>query len=197
MNKIIPGIWTKELGFTELNPIATKDNSTERYKSKNTKIKVKFKYKSDHNTFIWIKLSNTDKYTINRDNGPAIINTWDTGELHSLTWYTNGKKYNKNPNEPTIITFYDTGVIKTKQWCMINSSGIIHRENAPAYIKYDENGNEIEKWWLHEGLLSNFKGPAKIIYNNEMVKEEYFINNEKISYDNWKRLVYKNLMNIL
>lgn len=52
---------------------------------------------------------------------------------------------------------------------------IAHRENDPAVIFFDENGNWSQKMWYKNNLRHNEKGPASLDKNG---KKEYWINGE-------------------
>ena len=55
-----------------------------------------------------------------------------------------------------------------------------HKENGPACIEYDQNGNiEYKSWWIN-GELHNENGPAAIkYYSNGNVKyKSWYINNK-------------------
>lgn len=59
----------------------------------------------------------------------------------------------------------------------------LHRENEPAHIVYDTEGNELKVIWYHHGEIHRDEGPAIIEYNKDhnVCSREYFHNGEKIT----------------
>lgn len=88
------------------------------------------------------------------------------------------KNIEKNIEKKNVITKYFINapdVIRKKTW--INSEGKIHRDDKPAVIEYDENGNILVKIWYQNGLKHrNNNKPALVEYdkeNNKITKMWY------------------------
>ena len=59
--------------------------------------------------------------------------------------------------------------------------GIYHREDGPAYIRYDKNGEIVEKRWFWNSKLNREDGPAVIYYRNgKAVEKEWWIKGRRL-----------------
>lgn len=66
--------------------------------------------------------------------------------------------------------------VKEKTWY---NHGKIHREGAPAYIKYDDDETVMEYQWFIDDELHRTNGPAIIIYDNNKIAFEKWYNHGK------------------
>jgi len=75
-------------------------------------------------------------------------------------------------SNPKII-YYDDGSVKEKKWY---KDGKIHKDDGPAVIEYDpegnilleywyKNGNKLSEYWYKDGKMHKDDGPAKKMYN--------------------------------
>lgn len=59
-------------------------------------------------------------------------------------------------------------------------NGLLHREDGPADIVYDKNGQKsVERWYL-KGILHRFDGPAVITYKNGKLQSEQWVLDNKV-----------------
>lgn len=69
-----------------------------------------------------------------------IINYYDTGDMIT---YLNGKVHSRH-GSPAIIT--------NNGYSMWFEEGLLHRENAPAFVNYNTG---IHEWWTHGVKVGN------------------------------------------
>ena len=81
------------------------------------------------------------------ENGPAVIQYDQNGNVSYKEWYVNGEHHNKNG--PARIAYYENGNVKYKSWYI---NGQCHNENGPAYIEYDQSGNIIKQEYWENGI---------------------------------------------
>ena len=61
--------------------------------------------------------------------------------------------------------YYAGGLLRSREWT--NDDDVLHREDGPAYIAYDENGNVEEERWYLNGIHTRKDGPAGIGYHED------------------------------
>lgn len=110
---------------------------------------------------------------LDRKVSPAIIIYHKNGQPKILQWYRNGESYREN-NEAIYEKYYETGVIWQKSW---GNGEIVHREDGPAIIRYNENGKvEEEEWYLNDKSFRRDGGPVLIRYHeNGKIEEEVWL----------------------
>jgi hypothetical protein len=60
-----------------------------------------------------------------------------------------------------------------------NDDGNLHREDGPAQIYYDENGNVTLEIWFEDGKRHRLDGPAGTVYDeNENIEEKLWFEND-------------------
>lgn len=86
------------------------------------------------------------KSTIYRDGDKPSILFYRNNKIYQKTWTNKKGKAHRDENlGPAIITYYQNGKVEKEEYVKDNQT---HRENGPAFIKYDEEGNiHIEQWW--------------------------------------------------
>ena len=95
-------------------------------------------------------------------------------------------------NKPKII-YYDNG--HKEHEIYLNNKGFCYRKDGPAVIEWYVNGQKhYEKYYNYKGEYHREDGPAIIYYNNDkIIKEEYFINGEKLDKFKIRKLKLRNL----
>jgi hypothetical protein len=107
------------------------------------------------------------------------------------TWYQNGVIERLN-NKPALIeknnynnivheVYFKNGIaVKDLKY----NSGLLHSEFNPSYITWDNDGNISEiRWYKHGKIHSYHDEPAKLIYDNNQLIEEYWYNEGMIHRD--------------
>ena len=56
---------------------------------------------------------------------------------------------------------------------------IIHNDNGPAFIKYDNNGNILKEEFFINGLNSRLDGPAVIYYKKKKKYNLFYVRGKK------------------
>lgn len=121
-------------------------------------------------TYLWACYN--DAHQLHREDGPARIERHkETGELFREAFYINGK-YHRNNDLPAVIS-YNNGRV-AKYWYI---NGISHRENGPAY-QFSVNGNICQENYYKYGRFHRIGGPAKIVYNDDVIIKDFFIEGE-------------------
>ena len=115
------------------------------------------------------------------DKGAAIINYDTEGNVTEKTFYKNGKIINSN-KVPGLITFKKRKLADT---IFFNEEENYDRENFPAIYFFSVDCNKkysrVEVNWIKNDNLHNKNGPAIIAITKNDIKEEYYINGEKIN----------------
>lgn len=84
-----------------------------------------------------------------RDNAPAIINYYDTGQISSESWRQDQLRH--RIDGPAVIKYYRSGQIKSQSWWY---HGQRHRDNGPATIAYLPDGNlQYKSYWVKNDRL--------------------------------------------
>lgn len=82
-------------------------------------------------------------------------------------------------DSPSVLEFNAKG---TLLYCCFHRKGLLHRLNNSAYISYysiDRKKRLKKEWWLN-GRLHNTTGPAKIINEDGVCINYYYIDNRQI-----------------
>ena len=59
--------------------------------------------------------------------------------------------------------------------------GKLHREDGPAYIRYEDNATTIKEWWI-ENCLHREDGPAYVVCKNQkIIYEEWWLDGAVLS----------------
>ena len=121
---------------------------------------------------------------IHRDNDPADIVYYESGQIQYEEWYKNGELYRENG--PPKICYYENGQIDFEQWY---KNGKIHRDNDPADIVYYESGQIKNETWYKNGKIHRDNDPAVIVYyESGQIKLKIWYQNGKTQREIW----YKN-----
>ena len=85
---------------------------------------------------------------LHNSSGPAIYTYFSTGELKSISYYSNGLIYRQN-DLPNYAQFYRSGTYFLKEWH--NTKNQLHRLTGPAKIMYyeDPNYNPWKNYYLN------------------------------------------------
>ena len=145
----------------------------------------------------------SQKYTLHRDNGPALIHYHNNGNIKEESWFQNGKTH--NPNGPAFVSYYENGFKKEEKWSSFksNSMSTLHQEDGPAVIMYYENHKNVKMYeiWAVDGKYSNYRGPAIVQYLPDGVIDtntcEYYINGKIYEEHDWKTEVSKQMLDLL
>lgn len=110
--------------------------------------------------------NDADKY--HRENGPAIIDYYDTGEIHMEQWYINDSIH--RDNAPAIIKYDKKGHKIGYMWW---NHGLRHREDGPAVMCYNEDGECIEKeYFWNYNKITDFVEKLFGCVPNELSKDQ-------------------------
>lgn len=110
---------------------------------------------------------------------PAYTKYDKFGNLVTVKWYKHGVLCRDN-DKPAKLKYFEENkknesVVCLRIWYEDNK---IHRDNGPAFIAYDYQGNVIEEWWYKYGLIHRDNDePAFIEYqNNTVASKHWYIN---------------------
>jgi antitoxin component YwqK of YwqJK toxin-antitoxin module len=160
----------------ELHRDKDKPAFIEYYYNLTKMINSKTCYQNDEISFIiWYKNNK-----IHRDNDlPSYISYHYNGNIREKIWHKYGKLYRDN-DLPVYIEYDDDGNIIREEWRVY--SGIHRYNDLPACILYDKEGNIISKTWYQNGKKHRpvENGPARIIYNNNIIEKEYYLNDKLV-----------------
>ena len=155
----------------------------------------KYRKITTNNHFIITSYYNK-KNKLHRTNGPAVIKESKGGSYKIVEYWRNGKKYTNSNNQFSITYLndrikeyeyiYGDKTIEVRfnnknfklQSIFYYKNGVSHRDNKPAYIQYNDNGNiDVEAYFIH-GKLHRLDGPAFISYyeNKKIMKKSYYVN---------------------
>ncbi|VVU94287.1 hypothetical protein CPAV1605_7 [seawater metagenome] len=103
-----------------------------------------------------------------RENKPAWIEWYTSGELSFMSWFKDNNPYRLN--KPAYISWFKNGSVKKEIW-MINYK--ISRIKGPAYQEwYENNIKKIEKWLINGNPKIKKGIPWKTIWNEKGYKIE-------------------------
>lgn len=72
--------------------------------------------------------------------------------IKSVAFFIHGQ-FLIDGDKPSSISYFENGTIASKIWRTLPNSCMIHRENGPAWIIYDEDGSILrEEWWINGKL---------------------------------------------
>ena len=114
----------------------------------------------------------SQKYSLIQEADLPVFNDLP-GHLHTRTF---------NPSTDSIqdVTDPDGTKLKkltragTRETCWLNSAGLYHRTDGPAFIKAN-----FESWWKN-GTRHRLDGPAKIWYASNSRQTEYWIDGRRM-----------------
>lgn len=102
-----------------------------------------------------------DERKIHREDGPAKITYYDTGNICEVHYFVNNKRHREN--EPAHIHYYNDGEIKFEFYYNNNR---YHNAYGPAYFVYNREVNiKVEKWF-YRGIEYTHKVNKWLNYNN-------------------------------
>lgn len=78
---------------------------------------------------------------------PAAIVYSPDGHLLGRKWCQNGVTCRDN-DRPSVVEYYNNGNIRSRKWIGVTG---LHRDNAPALIKYNEDGTVNEQLYFTHG----------------------------------------------
>lgn len=107
---------------------------------------------------------------IHREDLPAEICYYETGQKSEECWYKNGKIH--RDGLPADIYYFKNGQKSEEHWYKDDKH---HRKDLPAVICYHENGQEYDELWLEDGELHRLSGPAMgrdYFHNGKMATNE-------------------------
>jgi len=83
-----------------------------------------------------------------------------------------------------IKTYYTNGNIKY-EYHYLNAK--LHREDGPAYIRYDKNGNILCESYYIKGRYHKEDGPAIISWDKDgnILYKEYYLNDKHLTEQEW------------
>lgn len=85
-----------------------------------------------------------------------------------------------------------TCVVSKRLWVL--PGYIVHRDNKPAAITYNEDGEILTETYFHNGKKHRLVGPAKLFYDKgEVVSEEYYLDDLLIDKQEWFKRCHKHL----
>lgn len=89
--------------------------------------------------------------------------------------------------------YYDINRMRIK-YIIYKHDDQFHRDNNPAIIWYDRDGNEMEKSYYKNGKRHREDGPAFIYYgrNRKIMHKEYFIDGIRVE-DEFKIMIIDGL----
>ena len=94
----------------------------------------------------WIKNTFRRSIPIPNTDEIIVITTFDHFQRSSKISYLHGKKH--SVSGPSEIIYYPSG---NKKYEFYYTNGLLNRQNKPAYIKYSENGQIINKYFYSMG----------------------------------------------
>ena len=118
-----------------------------------------------------------------RLDGPAIITQEDKLEA----WYRHGQLHREDG--PAYVTHIESNDYRIERWYQ---NDVFHREDGPAVIEATihvdgdtiTRTNETLEWWVH-GKQHREDGPAVQYRDDDFSSEEYWINGEKVTHENF------------
>lgn len=114
---------------------------------------------------------------LHRLDGPASISNFADGMPWQLQYHQNGKLH--NPNGPSIITYSLSNIITYKAFYLNNKLTSI--DSKPAEIYYDKSGKAKKVIYSKKNKLHRLTGPAITVFNKHEIKQDYFINGNKLT----------------
>lgn len=134
-----------------------------------------------------------DDGNFHRDDGPAIITYYPSGEVWKKLWFFHNIHYNSSG--PSTIEYHTNGNVCTEKWQnnhhrysnmwrnKLYICGTLHREDGPAFIKYYKNRQIESTLWVMNGLIHRNGGPAYIKYakDGKIIETNYFIKHKDVT----------------
>ncbi len=99
----------------------------------------------------------------------CVVTTEIIGDKHHTIYSRNGVIVAECRTE------YRDMMLVTERWYR---NGIIHRDDGPAVIYY-ENGQKTYEFWIRDGIWHRDDGPTRVRYNKDKKIEEHWFRNGK------------------
>lgn len=124
-------------------------NQTKKIFYRNNKIKTMEFYKGDK---------------LHREDGPAVINYDNTGQVQSENYCINDKLHRKDG--PAIINYFPNGTIETAYFYQYDK---LHREDEAATVWYNESGSIASStYYVDDAYCVDKKQLDKKLFTNKL-----------------------------
>jgi hypothetical protein len=123
-----------------------------------------------------------DKGELHNDNGPALYEWYQSGQIKYVKYHVNGRRH--NANGPAYREWHRSGQMMYEVYCV---NGLWHNANGPACRWWYESGQILCEAYYINGQLHNTKGPARRWRISDQPNEkDYYLNDDRLKADQWR-----------